>query len=490
MRKQIGATAKQLSPAQPLDGVECASLALLARTSPAVAAALAAGNGKGAADPIEWLSRIDRLLRHRDEAGAIVAFSEAVCALQAGTDWDAFLRAVSLDATTASDVRRDQGRLRSLWGVTPIISLRYGVAAERSLGIEAESLVLTTYNVTQDFDLVLSPHVEAARAAGAKVEAAFYWLVFVWAVLSHDAFFFFYDRGILPPEESTGRFQMGILREELVLLRQSGKLIYTLPYGADYRTRLPTIAASRFNFCMDCPTIGRFCFCNSEAWPRVLYPIGAYATAILGCGLALAQIPGARRLEHVVTDPDAIQPHYPDPQPGRPLRIVHVPNHPHFKGTRYLETAVGRLSSDRSVEFILKKGISNAEVLELMRGADVVVDQLIGGNFGLTALEAMALGKPVVAYLADLSIVLAPDECPIINANPDTIQDVLRRVIEARHTLGEVGRRSRAYVERHYSVAALAARLKQLYIDTAEIDVASIARGTPARPARVAGSDW
>src|SRR5262249_8941689 len=92
-----------------------------------------------------------------------------------------------------------------------------------------------------------------------------------------------------------------------------------------------------------------------------------------------------------------------------------------------------------------------------------------------TALEAMALGKPVIVYVSDLSVVIASDECPIINANPDTIQDVLRQVLEDLDGLAEIGRRSRAYVENHYSVRALAWRLEQMCMETTGIKVRSLA---------------
>src|SRR5262249_54029074 len=154
----------------------------------------------------------------------------------------------------------------------------------------------------------------------------------------------FNDRGILLPEENTGRFMMGICRSELALLRRADKLIFTLPYGADYRTREITMAQSRFNFCMDCPEIGAFCFCDSERWKVVYHTLAAYSTAMVSHGLSMAHLPGSFRLELVVVEPDAIEPQYPDPRPDRPLRILHVPNHQHFKGTRYLEAAITRLS--------------------------------------------------------------------------------------------------------------------------------------------------
>jgi glycosyltransferase involved in cell wall biosynthesis len=415
----------------------------------------------------DWLRQIDRMLRARPDPRALLPHADRIAKLRRSPYWDFFLDAVAADARRAGEERLSERRLRSLWGTTPLINLAAAVRADRRLGIDAESLVFTTYRVTSDFTLNLSDHVAAAASAGSEMESAFYWLVLVWATLSYDIFFYFYDRGILPAAQFTGRLQMGINVEELALLRRADKRLYAIPYGADYRTRQRTISADpRFNFCMDCPEPGRFCFCNDDVWPSVFYTTASYATAVLATGLALGQLTGARRFDYIVVDTERLEPRYPNGAGGRKLNVLHVPNHPHFKGTAYLEAAIARLPGDAGLNFTSATGISNAEVLSLMRDADIVVDQLIGGHFGMTAFEAMALGKPVIVYIADWNAVAAPAECPVINANPDTIETVLSELASDPRRLPELGRRSRAYVERHYSVAALTERLRCLYTET------------------------
>ena len=443
-------------------------LNLLCRTNGNILNALGSVDGDELNHGLAWLCKIDTLLRSPPDAESLVACVGGIRRLVKSPNWNDVLTAITADASDTTQYRREHDNLRSLWGVTPLISLITGVKANRTLGVESESLVFTTFPVTQEFDINLSPHLKLMQEVNPRARPAFEWLVLLWALYTYDIFFFFNDRGILEPKEFTGRFHMGIRRDELALLRISNKYIYCLPYGADYRKRKASMALRRFNFCMDCPKVGEFCFCNDEAWPIVFHSIAAYATAVIVAGLAIEHIPCGYRLDYIVVDTDAIRPSYSRTDLHRNVRILHVSNHPHFKGTRYLQQAVERLKEEgEPIEFEFAMGVSNKEVLLLMRDSDVVVDQLIGGNFGLTALEAMAHGKPVIVYLPDRALAVAPDECPLINADPDTIYDVLKKMIQRRDELPEIGRRSRRYVENHYSVPALVLRLYNLYWQTA-----------------------
>jgi hypothetical protein len=455
----------------PLPGCGCfRCLDLLFRFQAAIREALLPDSADNDATGEAWFRSIDRLIRKPPDSQRLATITRAMKRLREGPHWSDLIAAVMEDAQQVTRWRRAQGRLRSLWGVTPIINLKTLVAADRSLGTEAESLVFTTYYITRDFDLVLSEHLAAIQEVAPEALEAFCLLVLLWALFAYDVFFFYNDRGILPPDAFTGRYFMGIRQEELSLLRRAGKLLYTLPYGADYRTREASMRGRRFNICMDCPEIGKFCFCNSEAWPAVFHTISAYATAVLSTGLAIEQLPGSVRLDFMAVDTETLKPIYSKIDSDCKLRVLHIPNHPHFKGTRYLETAVKKVKeAGFEIDFRLASGLANSEILELIRRSDVVVDQLISGNFGLTALEAMALGKPVIVHIANPSILVAPNESPFIEADPESIYQVLLNLARRPAQLNAIGRRSRRYVETHHSIPALSVRLAELYKETAGI---------------------
>ena len=86
----------------------------------------------------------------------------------------------------------------------------------------------------------------------------------------------------------------------------------------------------------------------------------------------------------------------------RPLRIGHAPSDRKTKGTQLIIDALDSLNqSGYRFEFILIEGLSNEEARKKYETIDVLVDQLFAGWYGGLAVEAMALGKPVLVYLRE-----------------------------------------------------------------------------------------
>jgi hypothetical protein len=378
---------------------------------------------------------------------------------------DALLRAATALGRRATARRLRRGRVRSVWGTTPILTLPILAECDRRLGFESESLVFTTYYISRRFDRNLKPLLDRVMAHAPSLYRPFFDLVFAWALVRYDFFHFFCDRGILP---SLGR--MGINPHEAALLRETDKRLYTYTYGADVRTRAATLALGTYNFCVDCPEPGRFCICDDDAGAANIAGIAPHANAMLAMGDMLAYVPDARELHFWPLDLDRFEANPPRPRDNRPLRLFHAPNHAHFKGTRHLEAAVERLQAEgHAIEIVRVSGVPNEEVLRQMSTCDIVAEQFIGGFHGYTALEAMACGKPVLCYVRDRRQLAGAEECPLIDADPDSLERVLRDCLFGRYDLAELGRRGRRYVEKHYSIDAVAARLGRLYLATAAL---------------------
>jgi hypothetical protein len=150
----------------------------------------------------------------------------------------------------------------------------------------------------------------------------------------------------------------------------------------------------------------------------------------------------------------------PQPDGTRALVIAHAPSHTGVKGTAFVRAAVERLSG---VEYVEVTGRSYTETLQAVAKADLVVDQLCYGSHGGLAVEAMSMAKPVICYLLPEYASTLPDDCPIINANPTTIYEVLSSWLDRRAELHQIGLASRAYAARNHDITVVARRLLGVY---------------------------
>lgn len=130
--------------------------------------------------------------------------------------------------------------------------------------------------------------------------------------------------------------------------------------------------------------------------------------------------------------------------------IVHAPTNKEIKGTKYIISAVEKLSKIYNIKFILIENISHKQALEIYKEADLIIDQLCIGTYGLLAIEAMALGKPVISYINEVYAAYYPNDLPIISANPDNIDKVLTDVLGDKFMLRKIGINSRQFVEKYH----------------------------------------
>ena len=101
------------------------------------------------------------------------------------------------------------------------------------------------------------------------------------------------------------------------------------------------------------------------------------------------------------------------------------------------------------------------------RQADIVVDQLNAGWYGLFAIECMALGKPVVGFLHEEAVQRTNEafgvDVPIVSATAETLREHLRALVADPAERRRIGQASRAYVEQVHDVEQIADRLLDIY---------------------------
>ncbi len=136
---------------------------------------------------------------------------------------------------------------------------------------------------------------------------------------------------------------------------------------------------------------------------------------------------------------------------SRPV-IAHAPTSPYIKGTKHILKAIETLKEHYEFDFILVQGKSHKEAMEIYQKADLIIDQLHIGSYGLFAVEAMALGKPVICWISDFMKEKYSKELPIIIANPDTIKECIEYSLKNIDMLSEIGKKGRKYVEIHHDM--------------------------------------
>jgi glycosyltransferase involved in cell wall biosynthesis len=118
-------------------------------------------------------------------------------------------------------------------------------------------------------------------------------------------------------------------------------------------------------------------------------------------------------------------------------------------------------------DLLLVEGLHHEEAFERYREADIVVDQLNAGWYGLFAIECMALGKPVVTFLHDEAVRRTEEalgeHVPIVRATKQDLRERLEPLVASAAERRRIGAESRAYVERVHDLERVADRLLGLY---------------------------
>jgi glycosyltransferase involved in cell wall biosynthesis len=186
--------------------------------------------------------------------------------------------------------------------------------------------------------------------------------------------------------------------------------------------------------------------------------------------LADAQIVGSYDAARWIPDAEIVPPGIDlrgiEPSPPRadgPIRVVHAALSRGRKGT----DAIVAACQEVGVELDVIENVRHDEVGPRIARADVVVDQLNSGWYGLFAIEAMAHAKPVVGFIHEEAARRTAEafgvEIPIMQTTTETLAADLRRLVESPDLQRERGRTSRAYVERVHDADAMADRLLAIY---------------------------
>jgi len=354
---------------------------------------------------------------------------------------------------------------RLVWACAPIINIKYASEAMRQAGYFSRTFVYTYSTIAEkrDFDLYrleLFPIYKWSHRALVLLFEPY--ISFVYLLFHFDIYHFFYDGGIL--SKTPYRFL------EIQLLHIFGKKVVVMPYGSDVHV-LPRMRNPLYKF-------GQLYHYGQFAVPRarLISRWIDYFSMHADCCVGSAAFDALYRwdilpVSYVAIDTELFRPpaNYTYQNDGKngPVVIVHTPNHRVIKGTDYIIAAVDRLESEGyQIEFRLLERLKNSEVRAILERSDILVELLVSG-YGLSGIEGMALGKPVISnFQGDTSALKHYSylkECPIVQANIDTVYEKLKWLVENPDARQVIGTKSRRYVEKYHSYLSQQIMWEQIY---------------------------
>lgn len=319
----------------------------------------------------------------------------------------------------------------------------YSVKGLRSNGYDAKLILWDESTLKYPYDVCLKMVQGKRYMYPIYVVKTF--VNFVKCAFKYDTFHFHFGHSLMP------------WNMDLPILRLLKKNIFFEFHGSDVRQE--SIAYRENHFWREVRLT------NEEKLRTRMLKLGKYAKAFI--------IHDDELLPHFVSeykpyivplriDPERLTTKYPDPG-KKSVTIVHAPSNRGFKGTSYVHEAIEKLKEKYDIEYILVEEMTQDEAFKEYLKADIIVDQIIGGTYGVFAIEAMGMGKPVITYITDKMRKTFPDELPIVSASPLTIESEIEKLIldgQRRHNLGVKGRK---YIETYHDCRKNAKILARIY---------------------------
>lgn len=348
-------------------------------------------------------------------------------------------------------------------------------AAERALGADSRCVVIEEAAKGFRADEVLAP----ANPSIVQRECA-RWRLLLRAILWADVVHFSFGQSCLVPNAFPELSNINWLSpasivwrlycrvfwlKDLRVLSAMGKTIAVTWQGDDARQHDRSLEL--FDISIAAELGYKYYVPGSDVWKRrTIDEFARYASVQYALNPDLLHVlpAAARFLPYASFDINSVSSRPLVFNEERGLIIGHAPSHRGAKGTHALIDAVSGLKREGyKCELSLIENIDRNEALKRYSACDIIVDQLIAGWYGGFGVEAMALGKPVVAYLRDADLRFIPEEMrrdlPVINAMPNTIVDVLRQLLSSpRPALRDIGLASRNFVERWHDPLSIAAQ--------------------------------
>ena len=151
------------------------------------------------------------------------------------------------------------------------------------------------------------------------------------------------------------------------------------------------------------------------------------------------------------------------PPLDRPVPVVvHAPSNTALKGTGPVESALLPLAERGLIEYRRIQGVPPSKIGAMLADADVVIDQMLAGSYGVLACESMALGRVVLGYLGSVRDYVG--DVPMLEATPDSLGDVIATILEDREGTRAAAAAGPAFIAEYHDGRRAASVLQQHFL--------------------------
>jgi hypothetical protein len=346
-------------------------------------------------------------------------------------------------------------------GPEPIINNVYHAQALKLYGYSVETYATELYYITSDFDITFWPHNRLARAFAVKILH----VPFIYAIFKFKILYIYFNGGSLFGSLLLWRF-------EPYFYMLAGIRTVVMPYGSDIQVMDKTqnlyfkhsvfvdyprhhlrrnIIKAKIKLWTECAD-HIICGCD---WVDFLY----HWDTLLVSHFAI----DVSRIKLVIDKQEHAKNSQLPQCRNNLFKVFHAPNHKAIKGTNALIEAIEALKKEGyKIELVLAQKKPNIEILESISQSDLVVDQLVIGWYAMFAIEAMAMGKPVICnmrpdllFLYKSAGLIGLNDPPLIHADVLSITSVLRQCLTGQIDIAHYAAASQSYVEKTHSLEAI-----------------------------------
>ncbi|WP_150127576.1 glycosyltransferase [Agrobacterium sp. RAC06] len=243
---------------------------------------------------------------------------------------------------------------------------------------------------------------------------------------------------------------------EVPLLKRLGRRVVAHYLGCEARNReLNMRLHPALNICQQCDYNATICTSPLNRDRRALAARWADATMVT--------TPDMRDFmpEAVVSSffaPDGIDAPAKAPWDGRrPLKLVHVTNHPGIEGTERIQKAVEAVRArGHDIEFVYLRNVPHSEVMAAMREADLAIGKMKMGYYANAQIESMICGVPTITWIRPDFMTDALRESGFIICHLDDLEQTLLHYLSDPEALARKQSIARSSIRALHDESAIA----------------------------------